>query len=236
MADTYFDYVLSKCRSQGIKRVCERYSIRANLQKSVSETWNDHPSIIKDGDLLYALRNLFQDREMFRVCDVTGDSLIIYNRCKDSLNDIRTNWRNRQGLDYDALFNVLVDLCWLLASNAFSECNRYSKVTLLSNHEQINESLRSFLDFLYDAAIKEHNESVYVGEGINAKNEYPFIPALYDNRYEESMRYIRSDSTCSELQDAKGQYEYWCNYHLALYYGLTATAILADQIYRGLAQ
>ena len=216
MADSYFDYVLSKCGLQRIRRVCKRYTTRAQLQKSVTETWNDHPSIIKDADLLYALSDLFQDREMFRVCDVVGDSLIIYNRCKDSLNDIRTNWLNKQGLDYDALFNVLVDLCWLLASNAFSERNGSRIVTLLSNHDQINESLYSFLDFLYDAAIKEHNESVYVGEGINAKNEHPFIPALYDNRYEESKRYIRSDLTRSELQGTKSQYEYWCNYHLTL--------------------
>ena len=208
MADTYFDYVLSKCRSQGIKRVCERYSTRAQLQKSVTETWNDYPSIIKDGKLLFALRDLFQNGELFRACNVTGDSLIVFNRCKESLDDIRTNWRNRVGLNYGTLFNVLVDLCWLLASNAFSERNGYRTVVLLNNHDQLNESLRSFLDFLYDVAIKNHNESVYVGEGINAKNEHPLIPALYDNRYEESMRYIRSDSTPSELQDAKGQYEY----------------------------
>ena len=132
MAGTYFDYVLSKCRSQGIKRVCERYTIRAHLQKSVTETWNDHPSILKDGDLLYALRDLFQDREMLQVCDVAGDSMILYTRCKKSLDGIRTSWRNREGLDYDALFNVLVDLCWLLASKAFSERNGYRTVTLLS--------------------------------------------------------------------------------------------------------
>ena len=160
--------------------------------------------------------------------------MIIYTRCKESLDDIRTNWRNRKVLDYDALFNVLVDLCWLLASNSFSERNRHSNVALLSNHDQINKSLSSYLDALYNAAINEHNESVYVSEGINAKNEHPIIPTLYDNCYEESMRYIRSDSTRSELQDLKGQYEHWCNYHLSLYYGLTATAALADQIFRGL--
>ena len=236
MTDTYFDYVLSKCKTQRIRRVCERYSTREQLQKSVTETWNDHSSIIKDGELLFALRDLFQNGKLFRVCNVTGDSLIVFNRCKKSLDDIRTKWCNRGGLDYDALFNMLVELCWLLASNAVSERSGYRNVILLSNHDQLNKSLRSFLDRLYDAALKEYNESVYIGEGISAKSEHPIIPALYDNRYEESMRYIRSDSTRSELQDTKDQYEYWCNYHLALYYGLTATAALADQIYRGLAQ
>ena len=234
MVDTYFDYVLSKCRSQVIKKICERYQLRAHLQKSITETWSDYPSIITDGELLHTFRELFRNREMFQICDVAGDALTIYDRCNEALERIRTGWRNRAGLNYDSLFNTLVDLCWLLASNEYSERSNYRSIELLSNPKQINTSIRSYLESIYIAAIKEHNESVYIGEGINAKNEHPFIPVLYDNRYQESMCYIRSDSKLSELQDIKNQYEYWCNYHLTLYYNLTATAALADNIMRGL--
>ena len=232
MADTYFDYVLSKCKFQSIDRVCNSFSLRALLQKSVTETWNNYPSIVRDEDLLFALRALFQEQGDFMACNILGDSMIVYNRCKDSLDKIRTTWLRKEGLNYDSLFNALVDLCWLMASKANCERNGYRDVILLSNLDQINESLRSYLDYFYDLAIKAHNETIYISEGINAKTEHPFIPILYNNIHKESLYYICSNCTPLDLQNEKSQYESQCRYHLTLYYGLTATAALADYILR----
>ena len=40
MADSYFDYILSKGKRPIINQVCQRYAHRTQLIKSVQEDWN----------------------------------------------------------------------------------------------------------------------------------------------------------------------------------------------------
>lgn len=234
MADSYFEYTLSKCKSSVIKTVCARYQLKQWLQKSVKEEWSNYGEITNDSELIYEVAELFRRGELLRCCDVNGDSRIIYDRCISSILDIRINWRNGNGLDYDNLFDALADVCWMVASVYASERGRKENVILLCNQKQINESLRDYLEFLYDAAIHEHNESVYIGEGIQAKNEHPFLRYKYEYKYAESLRYINSDLTIQELENRKQLQKGFCSRHLTLYYGLTATAALADNIRKGL--
>ena len=235
MADSYFEYTLSKCRSSIIKMVCTRYEVKQKLQKSVTEEWNTYAGIISDRELLLNVSEFLKSGELFRCCYVYGDSERLYNRCMSSMRNILTDYRNSKSVTYDRLFDALTDVCWLIASVSASEQNRLDKVVLLSNQKQINIALKDYLELLYVAAIHEHNESVFVGEGIQAKNEHPFLPFRYDYKYQESARYVNSNLTPSELKEIQRQQQDFCTKHLTIYYGLTVTAALADNIRKGLA-
>ena len=234
MADSYFEYTLSKCKSSVIKTICARYQLKQQLQKSVNDEWSYYDGITNDSELLYEVAELFRQGELLRYCDVKGDSSIVYDRCISSIRNIRIARHNGYSLDYDNLFDALADVCWVVASVYASERGRKGNVILLCNQKQINESLREYLESLYDSALHEHYESFYIGEGIQAKNDHPILRHRYEYKYEESLRYIHSNLTIQELKDRKQQQKGFCSRHLTLYYGLTATAALADNIRKGL--
>ncbi len=68
MADSYFEYTLSKCRSSIIKMVCTRYEVKQKLQKSVTEEWNTYAGIISDRELLLNVSEFLKSGELFRCC------------------------------------------------------------------------------------------------------------------------------------------------------------------------
>ena len=233
MPNTYFEYTLSKCKSHLTKNVCARYSSLTKLLKSPEEEWGEYKRIKQDYELLDAIEGLLGSEELCHETYFTGDSLSLYNRCKTTLSVILLKWKKRENLEYDSLFDALTELCWLLASALNSkQCNkRY--VVLLSDPNQINDSIKTFLDNVYSQAVNAHNETVYITEGIDAKKEHKWIPALYDNEFRESDKYIQSVWSIKELEKERALYKQACSSHLALYYGLTATAVLAYNYQRG---
>lgn len=232
MAKSYFDYALSQYKTQAINKICKRFQTKSGLKKSAIEVWKEYPSITDDSELMHDI-SLFLSRDVVNgASDVMDDSLELYNRCETTFEQMNHSWKTSGYINYDALFDCLVDLCWLLASVSFSNRNHNRDIKLLDNRDQIRDSLCLVLESIYVDAIRNHNESVYISEGIRAKNEHPFMPTLYKNQYPESEAYIRSDYTRSELLDAKREHEYQCNYFLTIYYALTATAAFSDDVWR----
>ena len=234
MPDTYFESTLSKCRSIVIKDVCSHYSTRNKLMKSVSEEWGGYSRIDKDYELIDAVDALFKHGELSHFSDFVGDSRIIYSRCRRFISTVREKRLNGESLDYNHLFDGLVNLCWLLSSVYNCKQRFNNSVCLLRDPGQIRESIKTYLDDTRKIAIDEHNETIYITEGINAKKEHPWFPALYDNKYPRSAYYIQSGWTTQDLEDRKRNLKRECSLNLALYYGLTATSALAYNYERGL--
>ena len=236
MPETYFEYTLSKCISHLTKNVCARYSSLVKLRNSPEKEWSEYTSITKDHELMYAVDDLFRFDEITKERDVAGDSSVLYGRCESNYYALRRAWRNRDGIDYELLFDILVELCWLLASayNSKQKNDRY--IVLLSDQNQIAESVKNYLATRYDEAIKEHKESIYIAEAIRHKKEHTWIPSFYDSQYPQSDCYIREGWTLNDLENARLRYKSDCSHHLALYYGLTATAVLAYNYRRGFYQ
>lgn len=233
MADTYFNYTLSNCESLIIKNICERFPTIIKLKSSASNDWIEYKEILCDSEIVRAISVFFEQSKEHDIGIYLGDSQIIYNRCNSAFLHLREEWGKGKVLDYDRLFDILVDVNWILASRYDSIQNNQRYVYLLSDQSRMRKAIRLFLDTVYVSAINYHNESIYVTEGIEAKKQHPFIPWLYDNQYNESYKYIRSDITLKELQEGKTFCKNACRNNLTMYYCLTATAALAESIRRG---
>ena len=234
MADTYFEYTLSKCRSSLISTICTRFQTKQKLLKSLEEEWKGYTGLTSNSTLVRTINEVLRNENFIRFQDVLGDSKIIYDRCEESFRLIRDNWRKGNRLDYDRLFDTLVDFCWLAASGEHCRQSHDRTIILLYQQTEIRDSLREYLDSLYTAAIEFHNDSVYMVEGRNAKIEHPWVPSRYNNKYPESSRYINSQWTVDQLLDMQQQCKDKCSGYLTTYYVLTATAALANNIRRGL--
>lgn len=234
MGETYFEYALSKNKKHTIKNVCKRYQLPIQLKRSMGEDWKNYENITNDSDLIYAISDSLRSWNIIKQCDFAGDSLDLYNRCLNSFGEIKRNWYSRKQLDYDRLFDVLVDICWLFASIRHSERENERYVKLLSNIDQICDSIKEYLEDQYEMAIQYHNESVFIGEGIAAKREHMIFPGLYEYQYEQSRKYIHSSDTVDGLIGLKEDNQYLCQKCLTVYYELTITCGLAYAVLRGL--
>ncbi len=232
MTNTYFEYALSSCKSQVIKRFCERYSTKNKLIESVDKEWGEYRWIINDRSVLQAIQTLFGQRGILDESFYLSDSLVLYERCVSTYSEIMSSWRKDNAIEYERLFDSLIDICWLIASTFCSDTRKERYVILLSDQNILQDSIKSFLESVYVTAIRDHNEGVYISEGINAKKEHLFFPWLYDNQYDQSIYYIRSDMTSRDLQYRKDEYVMDCRTSLSIYYSLTATIVLADNIRR----
>ena len=232
MADSYFDYILSKGKRVPISQVCQRYATRTQFIKSVAEDWGEYIGITSDSGFFYAVEDIYRQEEIIRYCDVIGDSKRIYERCWQSLKNIRIDWQKGDGLDYNRLFEALSDLCWLLASKQIAENGRKRNIILLDEPLESNNAIKQYLESRYDAAVRNHNESVYIADAIRVMNEHPFLHTKSDCQFEEAKKYVQEGWVRSDLQNAKVQYESFCLKELRIYYGLTATAIHMEDIRR----
>lgn len=234
MSETYFDYILLKSKKHTIKRVCKRYQLPIQLRRSMEKDWKEYKGITNDIELMSVMSELLRKKNTIEQYAFAHDSLDLYNRCASSFRDIKQKWygNKKKQLNYNDLFNLFVDVCWLLASIQHSEKEKESRVKLLSNIDEICDSIKDYLEELYEEAIKCHNESVFIGEGIAAKREHKLFRGLYEYQYEQSLNYIHSNYTINDLDNLKEDYEVDCKRHLAVYYNLTITCGLAYIIIR----
>ena len=232
MINSYFEYALINCRTHVITSVCERYQLKEKLIESVNKEWGEYKGITYDRNMLLSIQSLFEPEGVLDEGCYSGDSLILFDRCVSVYSSIRESLRKDKLVDYDSLFNSLVDICWLVASVYNSNMKNDKYVILLSNQKDIRDSAKSFLESVYVKAIQNHNEMVYITEAINAKKEHPLFTGLYDNQFEESEYYIQSNMTQKELLHIKNMHKSDCRTNLSMYYCLTATAVLAENIRR----
>ena len=234
MGESYFNYILSKCRKRPIGKVCQRYQLPLHLERSVKADWIKYNGVTDDSELMRAISHLIRKENLVRGCDFAGDSWALYNRCYDSFFDIDQKWKNKHGLNYDDLFDVIVDLCWLLASIQHSEYEGKRYVKLLSNLNQIRDSIKDYLEEHYKMALTSNYDSECMGEAIAAKTEHPFFTFRYDYKYQDSEQYIERGYTKRELEDLKDEAECYCKRCLTIYYELTITCGMANVMIRGL--
>jgi len=224
MADTYFDYTLSKCRRQGISNVCEKFSTCNELIDIANSEYIRCKNITADWRLYEALEKCFNNPEIINPQLLGKDALIIYRRCSDSIFS-----ENR--LNYDRLFDALVEVNWLLASIYNSENIKLSHVVLLSNPAIINKALKGYLHNVFKDSIQYSLECEYIKEAKQAKKK--ILTGLYPFQYEESKYYVYNNFTMEELDQIWGHSKMDSLKKRSLYLGLTATAALADNIQKG---
>ena len=224
MADTYFDYVLSQCRTQGIGSICKVFPTRKALMEKANSGFNGCNNITADWRLFEIVKICLGNHEIIDPNALGRDALEIYNRC-------RAVAFSNGSINYEQFFDLLVDFNWLQASiqNAKNESSKY--VDLLSNPVKIRSSLKEYLLDVYYDAVRDSNECIYIHEAIQAKRK--FLPGLYSFKYEESRYYISPDFMTSDLKTMLQDRRKNSHKGMALFFGLTVTAALTEEIRRG---
>lgn len=225
MANTYFDYVLSQCRTQGISTICAVVSTRKALIENANSVFNGCNNITADWRLFETLKVCLDNHEIIDPNTLGRDAQEIYNRC-------RTVAFSDRSINYDGFFDLLVDFNWLQASIQSAKNERLRYIDLLSNPIRIRRTLKEYLLGVYNGAVQDSNECVYMDEAIQAKGK--FFTGLYPFQYEESRYYASPDFLPSELRSMQQDRRENSHKGMALFFGLTATAALAEDIRRGL--
>ena len=221
--DNYFEYALSRCKSMNISAICEIVPTQAALRKKADKGFNGCRNITADWRLFKVVDICLHNDKIIDHIKLSEDALTIYQRCIDAE-------LTREGLTYSFCFDRLADLIWLLSSVHISRNERKNSILLLSDKSAIRTAIKEYLFGLYNSAVLDNNECVYIDEAQKARNK--FFSGLYPFKFEESMRYLSLDYTSRNLDE---EYTYYKNNSLnkmALFYGLTATAALIEDIRR----
>lgn len=225
MASTYFDYVLSQCKTQGIGSICSVANTRRNLIKLADSIFDDCKDITADWRLFEVVKICLDNKRIIDSDTLNRDAMDIYNRCK-------TIAYSCESINYDKAFDFLVDFNWLQASiqNAKDNSSRY--VSLMSDPIKMRNSLKKYLDDVFDISIQNYYDSIYIDEAIKARRK--IFTGLYPFKYKESRQYLStndySDSELESMNEAKNKDSHK---GMALFFGLTATEALAENIRKG---
>lgn len=217
MADTYFDYALSKCRMPSISAVCGVESTRKALQERAAKGFNGCNNITADWRLLRTVSVCLQNQDIINSSRLNADAMTIYERCREVfLSDCR--------MGYESFFDHLTELNWLLASVQGAKENNQRTTKLLSDPVEVNDFIKSHLLELYNSAVRDNNECVYIKEALQARKK--LFSGLYDFQYEQSRYYLSQEFLHSDLEQMESEYKDNSICKMALFYGLTATAAL----------
>lgn len=223
MADTYFDYALSQCRVPSISAVCSVDPTRKALQERAKKEFNGCSNITADWRLLKTVSVCLQNQDIINSNQLDADAMTVYERCREVfLSDIK--------IGYERCFDYLNELNWLLASVQNAKENNQCHVTLLIDPLKIDEFIKSHLLELYNSAVRDNNECVYIKEALQARKKT--FSGLYDFQYKESRYYLSQEFLHSDLEQMKIDYRDNSICKMALFFGLTATAALAENIRR----
>ena len=226
MADTYFDYILSQCQTQRIREICEVFSTCKALVENAKSGFNGCNNITADFRLFETVKRCLNNYGIIDPNVLGRDALEIYNRC-------RTVAPSEGRIDYDRLFDLLVDFNWLQASiqNAKNDSSRF--IELLSDPIIIRLALKEYLLDVYNGAVQESNECVYIGEAMQARGR--IFTGFFPFKHEESRNYAFSNISYLELKSMQQRKRENSYERMSLFFGLTATAALAEDIRRGCA-
>ena len=226
MSDTYFEYTLSKCRTQGITSICGVVSTRNELIGMANSGFNGCFNVTADWRLLETVKACLYNQDIINPNTLSSDALEIYKRSR-----CRIAAFSEGSICYERLFDLLVEINWLQASIQNAKIINSQYVELLSSSFLLPKSLKKYLHDVYNGAIKDNRECIYIEEAIQVKGK--LFKGLYPFQYEESKNFASTDFTISDLELRLRDRKENSIMGMSLFLGLTATAALAEDIRRG---
>lgn len=222
MAESYFEYVLLQCLISSIDTVCRVDSTIEALKERASKGFNGCRNIIDDCRMNKSVLGILQKTTIIDPKRLDDDAKTIYERCKDFFLE---NCEK----EYERYFDHLVDINWILASIQNAKETKQRHVTLLTDPSKISHAIKSYLFELYISAEHDKNKSDYIADALQARKK-PFSGLSY--HYEESRKYLSQDYSNYELEQMESNYRNNSICKMTLFYELTATAALAENIRR----
>ena len=112
MRESYVEYILADCKGDRISCVCKAYvSINALITAAKSGIRRSY--ILGQGNIVNALRTYLREHAG---SDFSVDAQKLYNRCSIKTDNMYRRNVNRTDIDYDDLFELLVEINWIVAS------------------------------------------------------------------------------------------------------------------------
>ena len=225
---SYYEYVANQCRDEAIPLVCSFCNTKDELLHKAQEGADGNKGIFGQGWLIAGAISCINDRSAFNLESMNKDALIVHKRCFIRLMKMRDESRDRIDVDRDFMFDVLVELNWLLGSMEQSIEKSRSSIILMSDMTACRDSLRNALLDIYSSAVEDHNECVYIDEALEARKR--FFTRRYPFHFEGSKKYLSPDYQTSTIEGWRSEYQIRNIEKMALFLGLTITAAKAEEI------
>lgn len=230
MIESYFEYCIKRCDDYDIASVCDIYKTKTDIIQAAKQGFNGEKILgqvhLISGADSFLLDNGFVCRER-----MGRDIKKLYNRFTSKIEKMKETNGKCMDVGREYMFNALIELNWLIPSlyKPIVEGNQ-SCVELLESQDECKFWLQKAIsEEIYDGAIRSKEYSEHFKEAQSFK--YSIFTGLIP--YPEVNDYI--SAVGDDYRGLKQQEEYnrteSINY-MALFFGLTATAALAEKIRR----
>lgn len=225
MKENYVEYILADCKGDRISRTCITHAITdAFIMAAKAKFCGQRYIILDQGNIIYALRDYLNEQ---RESAFSEDAKKLYDRCTSKVDDMFSQKWNRINVSYDELFELLVDINWLVSSIWTAEKKQRVDIPLEKNMEVVHTRLRDALENNFrQQAYRYEEQCGYIEESAKVKNQF-FSGLCFDpevQKYIPLSTYEREE-LLRQLRDLSVQ-------KMTLYYALTATLIKSEKIRR----
>ena len=223
----YFNYIYSLCRSHSINNVCQIYRTKEEL---LSAEQKELKRLTRDGDLeliITSINNIEEEIEDVAV-PLSKDANVVYKRCKTRLRDLKHSIKANGKIDYETMFDVMIDYCWLLASIQSSLEKEYDNIQLLSYLDSVDVFITRYLAEKYQDAQEDKKEISYIKE---ARRERKHILPTYPTN-SNVRKYMSRSFRHSDLDREEHFYRTSSTEKLLIFYGMTITSIKVAELRR----
>lgn len=224
---TYFENTISQYPNRSIHLVCKQFPRTQDLIQAAKKPFCNGFSLMANGEAIRAAEHYLNSISEELNYSADEDVLILYQRCSKNIRQIRRLFRQRR-IDYDNWFDFFVDMCWLYSSVETSNNKFNKKVSLIKQPAFIRKALRDSLDNLYHSATDKERKMLCIEEAKKAKSK--IFPGMYHFNDPESKGYL--ECSLGELEELSIEASDIAVKNMSLYFALTATAVLADYIWR----
>ena len=231
--ESYFEYCIKQCDDEDIAIFCDLYKTKAEILRVAKLGFGGCTNILVQGYLIPAASTFLEDNGLAAYDNMNRDLRKLYDRYTCNIKKMKSDSDNRILVDNDALFDVLVDLIWLIPSLY----KPYTEGELLEENNGLIESRDLRIQWLktalkkeaYDYAWSSMETSEHFKEAQNVK--YSFFPRLIP--YSEVRSFIETfgDDSSQLKRMEKGCYLGSIE-SMSLFFGLIATAARAEKIRR----
>ncbi len=224
MRESYIEYILGDCKGNRISHYCTAYATTDDFIAAAKAGVCGRRYILGQGTIIYAMQNYLDEQ---RGTVFSEDAKKIYDRCVNRTDCMYRQNRTQTDINYDEMFELLVDVNWLVASIWAAGRKQGVDVPLERNMAVVHTRLPNVLenDFRKQAYWYEEQRG-YIEEAGKLKNQ--LLPGLCFSPEVQQYITMSTDERDKILRQAKDR----SVYALALYYALTATLVKSEEIRR----
>lgn len=230
MTKSYVEYILSKCSDSAVSSVCRLYKTKSDFISSAQKGFNGTDYILGQGLMIYAAEDFIAENGYIVDNELGKDARKVLSRFCRNLKKMKIQNRQWEDIDREFMFNSMTDLNWLLSSKYYHvQKNLIGKIELLTSPEVIRIWLKKALEHvIYEAALNDKGRC----EQYESAQLIRYQIFSGDHPDSQVRDLYAQGCTFSDFKNLESQAHECSIRHMALFYGLAATAARAEEIRR----